>query len=189
MQQIVFVGALTVFYIGISVLKHLREKNPIHIQYQIIKFLLIEYIFCVLAVTILPIYIHLGESISWAGMTIQLIPFHFVKEYNRLIELDLFYLKIAIKNVLGNVVLFVPLGFLVPLIYKRFRNIKHILFIGDVCSVFIEVVQMAEMYLGFAFRMTDIDDVILNCCGCVIGYFFCNKFIIHSKMECIMQRI
>lgn len=171
MQQIVFVGFFTVFYIGILVLKCLRGKNVFDIRFQITKFILAEYLFCVLAVTLLPIYIQLGEPVQWSDTTINFIPFHFVKDYTQLIEMDSFYLKVAVKNLLGNVVLFVPFGFLVPIVYEKFQSAKNVVWLSAVCSGLIELIQLVEMNFGLAFRMTDIDDIILNVLGSIIGYY------------------
>lgn len=170
MQQIVFVGFLTIFYIGCCIWRGLRRKSSGNLRLQIIAFLFVEYVFCVLAVTLLPIYIRLGVPIQWSDSTMNFILFHFIKEYTQLIGMDLFYLKVAIKNLLGNVLLFVPLGLLVPILDRRFRSMKTVLGLSFVCSLSIELMQWIESYFSMAFRMTDIDDVILNCCGGIIGY-------------------
>lgn len=65
-----------------------------------------------------------------------------------------------------NIVLFLPLGFLCPLISKYYQSIKHIFFIGCGLSLFIEIVQLFTQY-----RATDIDDLITNTIGALLGYF------------------
>ena len=57
--------------------------------------------------------------------------------------------------------MFMPFGFFVPLLWDR-SNGKVIL-LGCLASVFIEVCQL------FLYRSTDIDDVILNVIGVVLG--------------------
>lgn len=64
-------------------------------------------------------------------------------------------------NFLGNIMMFMPFGFFVPLLWDR-SNGKVIL-LGCLASVFIEVCQL------FLYRSTDIDDVILNVIGVVLG--------------------
>ena len=64
-------------------------------------------------------------------------------------------------NFLGNIVMFMPFGFFVPLLWNQ-SNRKVILF-GCLASVFIEVCQL------FLYRSTDIDDVILNTTGVILG--------------------
>lgn len=65
-----------------------------------------------------------------------------------------------------NIFLFVPLGFLCPLISKHFQNVKNIFLIGFGLSFSIEMVQLFTLY-----RATDIDDLITNIAGTLAGYF------------------
>lgn len=74
------------------------------------------------------------------------------------------------KNTVLNIILFVPLGFLVPAIWKNYRSIKTMLFMGFVLSVGIEVLQI------FTFRLTDIDDLITNTAGTAIGYYIGKRY-------------
>lgn len=69
------------------------------------------------------------------------------------------------KNTILNIILFIPLGFFVPTIWKNYRSIKTMFFMGLALSVCIEILQI------FTFRLTDIDDLITNTIGTVIGYY------------------
>lgn len=73
------------------------------------------------------------------------------------------------KNTILNIILFMPLGFLVPAIWKNYRSVKTMFFMGLALSVSIEVVQI------FTFRLTDIDDLITNTAGAVIGYYIARR--------------
>ena len=75
-----------------------------------------------------------------------------------------------IKNTILNIILFVPIGFLVPAIWKNYRSIKTMFFMGLALSVSIEILQI------FTFRLTDIDDLITNTAGTIIGYELSKKF-------------
>lgn len=70
-----------------------------------------------------------------------------------------------------NIFLFIPLGFLCPLISKRYQNVKNTLLIGCGLSLMIEITQLFTLY-----RATDINDLITNVAGTLIGYF-CFRFI------------
>ena len=70
-----------------------------------------------------------------------------------------------IKNTILNIILFIPMGFLVPAIWTNYRSIKTIFFMGLALSVSIEILQI------FTFRLTDIDDLFTNTLGAVIGYY------------------
>ncbi len=75
-----------------------------------------------------------------------------------------------IKNTILNIILFVPLGFLVPAIWKNYRSIKTMFFMGLALSASIEILQI------FSLRLTDIDDLITNTAGTVIGYDISIRF-------------
>ncbi len=64
-----------------------------------------------------------------------------------------------------NIFLFIPTGFLCPLISRHYRRIKNILLIGCGLSLSIEIVQLFTLY-----RITDIDDLITNVVGTLVGY-------------------
>lgn len=65
----------------------------------------------------------------------------------------------------NNIVAFLPLGFLLPLIAARFRTLLPTLAAGLLVSLAFELIQLFTM-LGEA----DVDDVILNVLGTVVGY-------------------
>lgn len=65
-----------------------------------------------------------------------------------------------------NVIMMVPLGCLLPLLWDVFHSWKRTLCAGFLTSFLIEVFQL------FCFRATDIDDLIMNTLGCGIGYGF-----------------
>ena len=63
-----------------------------------------------------------------------------------------------------NVIMFMPLGFLLPCIWGNFRNIWKTICIGFFMSLAIEVSQL------FCYRVTDINDLITNTAGTLVGY-------------------
>ncbi|MCI8552379.1 MAG: VanZ family protein [Lawsonibacter sp.] len=68
---------------------------------------------------------------------------------------------------LGNIIMFMPLGFFPALLWRRHRWWKSLMF-GFCTSVTIEFIQF---FIG---RSTDIDDVILNTAGALAGFWtFC----------------
>lgn len=69
-----------------------------------------------------------------------------------------------IKNTLLNILMFVPLGCLLPLIWKEFRGTKAMFLWGLGLSLLIETMQI------FTYRLTDVDDLITNTLGAVLGY-------------------
>ncbi|WP_066506373.1 VanZ family protein [Abyssisolibacter fermentans] len=68
-------------------------------------------------------------------------------------------------NIFGNIIAFMPLGFFLPLIFKRLSKFRYTLIIGVVSSLLIEILQIV-----FAVGCFDIDDIILNSTGIILGY-------------------
>ncbi|WP_322788165.1 VanZ family protein [Anaerobacillus alkalidiazotrophicus] len=70
-----------------------------------------------------------------------------------------------LKILVGNIVLFLPFGFLAPIVMKRLRkSIIATTMMGMFLSLFIETSQFL-----FTYRVSNIDDVILNTLGAFIG--------------------
>ena len=63
-----------------------------------------------------------------------------------------------------NVVLFIPLGIFLPLLYKKFDKMGKIALAGFLISASVEVVQM------FGCGATDINDLITNTVGACLGF-------------------
>ena len=68
-------------------------------------------------------------------------------------------------NACLNILLFVPFGFFLPILWDKFRNIKNIALMGFIVTSLIEISQI------FTFRTSDINDIITNTVGTIIGYF------------------
>ena len=68
------------------------------------------------------------------------------------------------KNLMCNIVMFMPCGFLVPLFVRR-NKWWYVLLFGSLLSLVIELTQWA---IGIG--IFDIDDVILNSFGTMIGF-------------------
>ena len=63
-----------------------------------------------------------------------------------------------------NAILFVPLGFFLPLLYQKYHHIKPVVIIGFLFSLSVEIVQM------FDWGSSDINDLITNTVGTCLGY-------------------
>ena len=63
-----------------------------------------------------------------------------------------------------NIIMFIPLGFLLPFLWKKYQKLTPTLLFGFLFSLFIELSQLITL------RATDIDDLIANTLGALIGY-------------------
>lgn len=83
-----------------------------------------------------------------------------------------------IINVISNVGIFIPWGFFLPVLWDKLRNWKILTYMCLGLTVFIEIFQL------FIWRNTDIDDIILNFLGGMIGvalFFALQKLILNKK--------
>ncbi len=71
----------------------------------------------------------------------------------------------SFENLIGNIVVFVPYGFLFPYVLKKGSNFFVMLFNAFLFVAGIEIFQLFSAFGAF-----DVDDILLNCVGAVIGY-------------------
>ena len=71
----------------------------------------------------------------------------------------------ALKNLLGNIIRFIPFGLLLPITYKKFSSMISVFFTGLASILLIEIFQFFTKLGSF-----DVDDIILNMIGIVCGY-------------------
>ena len=78
----------------------------------------------------------------------------------------------VVTNLFGNVIGFLPFGFILPVILDKMRSGWLIVLAGFGLSVTVEVIQLITKVGCF-----DVDDMILNTAGAALGYllfFICN---------------
>ena len=73
----------------------------------------------------------------------------------------------CIINLAGNVLLFIPLGYLLPRIWKKQENFFRFFFTCAVSILIVELVQLFTLLGSF-----DVDDLILNLGGMTLGFLF-----------------
>lgn len=79
-----------------------------------------------------------------------------------------------------NIIMLMPLGFLLPYIWKNFRSPLKVALTGFLFSAFIEFTQLPTN------RLADIDDLIMNTLGAVLGYAvwkMIGKYFFNKKEE------
>lgn len=83
---------------------------------------------------------------------INLIPFRWITE--------------GVRPYIENILLFIPLGFMLPCIWKKYEVLWKTTLSGITLSLIIELSQL------FNRRITDIDDLLMNALGALIGWVF-----------------
>ena len=69
------------------------------------------------------------------------------------------------KNTILNIILFIPLGIMLPFLWEKYNTLSETLIFGFSMSLAIELLQI------LTYRATDINDLIANTVGAVLGYF------------------
>lgn len=97
--------------------------------------------------------------------------------YINLIPFKTIFGNVTLYQTIGNLFLLFPLGIYLPLINSNYKKIKLVL-IGFVTTLFIEIVQLIvsmtnALYSDYPYtRGADIDDLILNMSGYILGFLF-----------------
>lgn len=131
----------------------------------------ILYVLMVIDITMMPLPVTRDMPIY--GGRVNLIPFAGI--YDTITSA--ISSKIAAINVLGNVLLFMPLGLFVPLLWPSKSSVRSMLTIGLSSSLTIEAAQFTiGVILGQQYRRVDVDDVLLNVLGAILGYFALRRF-------------
>jgi len=85
------------------------------------------------------------------------------------------------RNLFGNIAMFIPVGLAWPFCFKKLDNIGKVVLAGFAFSLLIELSQLL-----FFQRGTDIDDLITNTAGVLIGaiiYFLLSRLFRKRKPE------
>lgn len=93
----------------------------------------------------------------------NLIPFKTINLY--LDGFDKLNFIIIFNNLMGNVLVFMPLGFFLPILFTKLRKIGWLTLVSFLCTAAVEVTQLIFKVGSF-----DVDDMILNTVGGVAGY-------------------
>ena len=111
---------------------------------------------------------------------INIIPFFTIKKYFKLISYtpNINLIRHAVVNLAGNVVMFIPLGYLLPLVNKKLKSFFLCLLAAAAIILAVEAIQLVTL-LGSC----DIDDLILNLAGVIIGYVLYKVFTLISSKK------
>jgi glycopeptide antibiotics resistance protein len=156
----------------------IRETNfidlikIIHKHWRIVLWVILI-LYCTIIIWLL--FFRVGSTqreLYFTSKTLHLIPFESTYHSIKLAITNNFeaphkahYRFITARNILGNILLFLPWSMLAPLLFFSLRSIKMILISTIIFSGCAEIVQYF-----FVIGVADIDDVLLNTIGSLIGY-------------------
>lgn len=134
-----------------------KNKKPLILYKELLYLISIIYIMCLF-------YVVTFQDVSWSTSNFTLFKEMFRYEFGT---------KLFFHNVIGNMLMFIPFGFLISY-FLKLEKPYSIIILSFITSFTIEVTQLL---IG---RVFDIDDIILNVIGGLIGFLL---FYILGKIE------
>lgn len=157
MDYLIFLGyeilsALIPFLIILLLFRNTQKKKGVsYIRYSFIAMI-------VFAVYLVGVYHFTGAGTIYDGLMYR---FEWRQDQFNWIP---FSNDIDVVAYVLNVVLFIPLGLFVPIIWKKLNKLSNILATSFLFTILIEASQLLNN------RRTDIDDILLNVLGAVVGF-------------------
>jgi len=107
---------------------------------------------------------------NWFPFRINWLPFVHLFDYAIFNE--------ALLNFIGNTTMFIPIGIIWPIVFKKLDTAAKAIAAGIGFSLCIEILQ-----LPFFDRVSDVDDLTLNSLGYLIGYG------IYAGVKCLKRKV
>ncbi|MDD3341739.1 MAG: VanZ family protein [Bacilli bacterium] len=136
--------------ISLRVVYLIRNHEKVYFYKEVLSLGFVIYIICLFQTVTF-------QDVAWS--TSNFVPFKEMLRYQ-------FGSPLFIRNVLGNVLLFLPYGFFITYFFK-FKKYRTPLFLITILSV---VIESTQLLIG---RVFDIDDIMLNIIGGSFGYLLC----------------
>ena len=140
-----------------------------------LRVLFVLYLGWVVAATLFPLPIKASireiEAAGASGVSVQLVPLSSILD---VLRYDTLFAQVWILG--GNVLTLVPFGFLLPFSVPRKADgasfgWRPMVLAALLFPLGIELSQLAgSLLLGYSYRMTEVDDVLLNFLGILLGY-------------------
>lgn len=137
----------SVIFVSLRIAWLIKNKSKINLHNELMMFLFGIYVLCIF-------YVVTFQDVDWS--TSNFIPFREIFRYE-------FGSRLFFKNVIGNMIMFSPYGFFIGY-FIRTNKISVVAFLSILLSLSIETTQLI---IG---RVFDVDDIMLNLVGAVIGF-------------------
>lgn len=134
-------------------------------KYHFGQFILIisfaVYFMCMIHLVFFPIEVNIGE---YANLTPWYKSINFIP-----------VLTIDVPTFILNIIMLAPFGMYLPLLSTKYQSVKKVAFMGLYISLSFEVTQLLIRIILGNGRSTDINDLIANTLGTVIGFLIIRK--------------
>ena len=129
------------------------NKKKLVLHEELLKLSFIIYILCLF-------YVVTFQDVGWSSH--NYVPFREIFRYS--LGSGLFY-----KNIFGNMLLFVPYGIFIA----KYVDLKQPVVAGIIAFITSLSIEVIQFLIG---RVFDVDDIILNVCGCLLGFYLYRLF-------------
>lgn len=119
------------------------------------------YFLCMIHLVFFPIEVNIGK---YANLTPWYKSINFIP-----------ILTIDIETFLLNIIMMLPLGMYLPLLNRKYRSFKKAAYMGFLVSLSFEIIQLIIRVILGNGRSTDINDLIANTVGAVVGFLLIKK--------------
>jgi len=154
----------TAVYVALSILLWICKKRKFK-QFKTIEFVFLVYIITILDITGI---IGMQINIDWFKNSFSSLGLYLPTSREELLMSIL------------NMILFIPIGVFMPIVFQNKKcNMIVVLIVGLCFSIVIEFLQM------FGGRMAELDDVLMNSLGTLMGYWF---FLIYQYISKIIKK-
>ena len=143
----------SIIFVSMRIVYLVKSDKKIYIHKELLTYLFGIYIMCLFTVVTYQDVESYGNNFT---------PFKEMLRYT--LGSNLF-----IKNVIGNMVMFMPYGFFTGY-FLKINKVSVVLLLSMLVSTSIEIIQ------GYIGRVFDIDDIILNVIGSIIGFLIYKLF-------------
>ena len=116
----------------------------------------------------------MGRTYSERTYHYNLIPFYEIMRFIRYRKV--LGMEAVLLNLLGNVLAFLPFGSFLPMFSKRCRKFWYTAFYSLELSLLVELIQLVTKVGSF-----DVDDIVLNTLGGMLGYFVYRAAVFFQK--------
>lgn len=138
----------SVIIISMRITYIIKNKENFILYKELLSFVFVIYVLCLF-------YVVTFQDVGWSKS--NFIPFKEMFRYS-------IGSRLFIKNVIGNIIMFIPYGFFASY-FLDLKKTKSMTLMALLVSASIEITQLV---IG---RVFDIDDIILNTIGGIIGFY------------------
>ena len=171
-------GLALLFLILLAFLKFMKRKSNMYLLCFSVMYI---YLCVVLDLTQFPIYASEGMKAAMGGQNVW-------REMN-LIPLKTIVTDFSMESVL-NIIVTIPLGFGLSFLMRC--SWRQIMLSGLLVGGCAEAGQLlTALWVGFTFRHVNIDDILLNIIGVLLGYgvFKIFRNVFHSDIIALLQQV